>query len=60
MVETLLRPPAASSQKAITLNAHALGVWTVAYSPDGKRIACGGGDGTVKVWDATAGPETLR
>ena len=31
---------------------------TLAYSPDGRRIAVGG-DGTVTVWDAATGRELL-
>jgi WD40 repeat protein/serine/threonine protein kinase len=34
-------------------------VWSVAFSPDGKRIVFGGQDGTARVWDAEKGRELL-
>jgi serine/threonine protein kinase len=35
------------------------GAWSVAYSPDGARLATGSHDGTVKIWDARTGQELL-
>jgi WD40 repeat protein/tRNA A-37 threonylcarbamoyl transferase component Bud32 len=43
----------------ITLKGHTRWVPSVAFSPDGKRIASGSFDATVKVWDAATGQETL-
>src|SRR5262249_18534484 len=40
---------------------HASQVPSVTYSPDGRRLAsAGGGERTVKVWDATAKPLVVR
>jgi WD40 repeat protein len=38
-------------------NAGGTDVWAVAYSPDGKGILSGGGDGKLRLWDAENGKE---
>jgi WD40 repeat protein len=40
-----------------TLRGHTNRVWSVAYSPDGSRIASGSEDKTIKIWDAENGYE---
>jgi len=52
--------PAAPASRPVgttlyTYRGHSNIVWKVAWSPDGKRIASGGDDDTVQVWDATTG-----
>jgi WD40 repeat protein/uncharacterized caspase-like protein len=39
------------------LDGHTGFVRTVAFDLDGKRLASGGGDGALKIWDATTGRE---
>ena len=49
-------PPA---RRLLTLKGHSGTVYSVAFSPDGKRLATGSGDRTVKLWDAATGQELL-
>jgi WD40 repeat protein len=46
-----------SSKVRETLKGHTGLVNSVAWSPDGKRLATASGDQTAKVWDAARGQE---
>ena len=50
-----------TGNKLLTLKGHrGRQTASVAFSPDGQRLASGGGDDkTIKVWDTTTGRETL-
>ena len=46
-------PPAARSGSPLT--GHTASVWSVAFSPDGKTLASGSDDGTIRLWDVATG-----
>ena len=50
---------AASGQELLTLKGHTGSVTSVAWGPDGKRLATGSWDRTAKVWDTASGQELL-
>jgi WD40 repeat protein len=50
---------AVTGQELATLKGHGDTVLSVAFSPDGKTLATGSGDHTVKLWRAAMEPEAL-
>jgi WD40 repeat protein len=49
----------ASGQSRGVLVGHSAVAWSLAFSPDGKRLASASRDMTVKIWDTASGQEVL-
>src|SRR5260221_8329342 len=47
------------AKESLTFKGHTTWVYSVAFSPDGKKIVSGCADGPAKVWDAATGKEIL-
>jgi WD40 repeat protein/predicted Ser/Thr protein kinase len=50
---------ATSGEHILDLKANNPEVWSIAFSPDGQRLATGSMDTLVRVWDASSGREML-
>jgi WD40 repeat protein len=50
---------ARTGKAVFTLRGYPEEVWSIAFSPDGRRLASGGHAGTIKVWDTGSGQVVL-
>jgi WD40 repeat protein len=51
--------PLSAQEPKFTLKGHSHDVSSVAFSPDGKTLASGGLDDTIKLWDVATGKEQV-
>jgi WD40 repeat protein/class 3 adenylate cyclase len=50
----------AKNRLVVTVTGHSAGILSVAFHPDGKRLASGSSDSTLRVWNLTSGSELWR
>ena len=55
----ILHSAVLQSSSRRTLRGHRGPVWSIAWSPDGSKLATASGDNTAKVWEASSGRELL-
>jgi WD40 repeat protein len=55
-----LRDPGAAVPELVLQTGHFGGVWSVAFSPDGKRVLTGGTDNAAILWDAATATVVRR
>src|SRR5262249_51349969 len=53
----ILSSPLSAQQPRATLHGHTEQVLCVAFSPDGKTLASGGADNTIRFWEVATGKE---
>src|SRR5262249_12511861 len=53
------RPPRPLREQPRGLTGHQERVWSVAFSPDSRRLASGSRDRTIRIWDVADGRELL-